>query len=278
MKHFAIFILIITTVLVCIFLPYSPGEYDYFTVALSSIFQFSVFPSLLFIPIGIVWGMLDGVEGRRTNSASKHVIYLKNLSLAILVLIMLAAALGATVLNSNLLGIIILMLAAFVFVKISKKTRSLNTNPVKKIIPYYLIFVPLTLFLIRNAFIEKAKNWSTSYVIAQSGVLVNDIESYKNKYGHYPLSIQSTIEDYKPSIRGVKRFQYEQSGRAYNLYFEQFSDMVGTEEIVMYNKLDEQQMTVHNEDLLRIPSEQIIRGYHLTGNLNEPHWKYFLFD
>ncbi len=51
--------------------------------------------------------------------------------------------------------------------------------------------------------------------------------------------------------------------------------MIGTQEIVMYNKLGEHEMTVHNQDLLRIASENIRRGYHAVADLPNPHWKFF---
>jgi len=54
--------------------------------------------------------------------------------------------------------------------------------------------------------------------------------------------------------------------------------MLGTEEIVMYNKLDEQEMTVHNQDLLRIPYNNISHGHHKVVQLPDQHWKIFYFD
>ncbi len=54
--------------------------------------------------------------------------------------------------------------------------------------------------------------------------------------------------------------------------------MIGTQEIVMYNKLGEHEMTVHNQDLLRIAPENIRRGYHAVAELPNPHWKVFYFD
>ncbi len=77
---------------------------------------------------------------------------------------------------------------------------------------------------------------------------------------------------------GIKRFHYERNGDAYNIYFEQTSDIIGTEEVVMYNKLDVHEMTVHNQDLLRIASENTLRGYHKESDLPQPHWKIFYFD
>jgi hypothetical protein len=143
---------------------------------------------------------------------------------------------------------------------------------------YYFILVPLTVLFIRMTFLEKVKNKSTDFVIKQSVQLIQDIETYKKTNGQYPSSLQSTIEDYKTSVSGIERFHYEPNGDAYNLYFEQFSDMIGTQEIVMYNKLDEHEMTVHNQDLLRIPYNSILHGHHKVIQMPKQHWKIFYFD
>jgi len=55
-------------------------------------------------------------------------------------------------------------------------------------------------------------------------------------------------------------------------------DRIGTQEIVMYNPLDEHEMTVHNQDLLRIAPQNILRGYHEEADLQQLHWKIFYFD
>jgi len=40
------------------------------------------------------------------------------------------------------------------------------------------------------------------------------------------------------------------NGKAYNVYFKQFSDELDAEEIVMYNKLNEHYFTAHSQDIL----------------------------
>ena len=144
--------------------------------------------------------------------------------------------------------------------------------------PYYFIFIPLSIVFIRLTYLEKVKDKTTDFVITQSEQLIHDIEEYKKTNGYYPISLLSTIEDYKPSVSGIQRFHYELNGDAYNLYFEQISNMLGTEEIVMYNKLGEHEMTVHNQDLLRIAPASILRGYHKVADHTRKHWKIFYFD
>jgi hypothetical protein len=277
MKHILLILLIIIVAVTGIFLPFIPGDYDYFAVGLSGIFQFAAFASLFLVPVGLTWWIVNFIKGKTDETSSKHPIYFRKITLAIIAIIILAAALGAFITHNRFSAIIILILGVYVFSK-SRNNMNHQIATYSKVIPYYLFIIPLTVFIIRIAFIEKAKNYTTNFVIKQSEQLIQDIEAYKEANGHYPISLQSTIEDYKPAISGIERFHYELSGDAYNLYFEQISDLIGTQEIVMYNKLDEQEMTVHNQDLLRIAPENIFRGYHKVVELPNPHWKVFYFD
>lgn len=280
MKHCFLIILLISVITTGIFLPYMPGDYDYFAVGLSCICQFAAFISLLLVPVGLTWCIKDFTRKNKNRETVLYPFYLKKIALVITVFIIPAAALGAFASHNRFSAIIILISGVFILIKIHKKIN--NPKSLQSIrysaIPYYFIFIPLAVLYIRTAFIEKVKNQSTAFVIKQSEQLIQDIEAYKNTNGHYPVSLQSTIEDYHTFVSGIPRFQYELHGNAYNLYFEQFSDMIGTQEIVMYNKLDEQQMTVHNQDLLRIPYNNILHGYHKVVQLPDQHWKIFYFD
>ena len=275
MKHIFLISFTIAIIVTGIFLPYVHGDYDNFAAGLSYIFQFGSFASLLLVPTGLIWLMLNISNGRNKQTA-KYPVYFRRTALVITAIIVLAAALGAFASNNRFSAIAILVIGIFVFI-IRKK---INLQPVpNNIMPYYFIVIPLTVLCIRITLLEKAKNNATDFVIKQSAQLIQDIESYKNINGHYPISLLSTIEDYKPLISGIPGFHYELKGNAYNIYFEQISTMLGTEEIVMYNKLDEQEMTVHNQDLLRIPYNNILHGHHKVEQLsNHRHWKIFYFD
>ncbi|MGC4127998.1 MAG: hypothetical protein QM564_00240 [Bergeyella sp.] len=274
MKHIIKILSAIVILFTGIFLPFFHGDYDYFAVGISYIFQFAVFSSLLLVPIGLIWLLLN-ITNRKNKQTVKSPLYLKRAIFVIAIIIILASALGAFASDNRFSAIAILGMGIFLFL-IRKKV---NLHPVpNSIIPYYLIIIPLTVVSIRLAYFEKVKDKSTDFVIQQSEQLIADIEAYKNTNGHYPYSLLSAIEDYHTEVSGIPRFYYEVKGNAYNLYFEQTSNMLGTEEIVMYNKLDEQEMTVHNQDLLRIPYDNIIHGHHKVLELPQKHWKIFLFD
>jgi hypothetical protein len=279
MKHIFLILSTMLIIVTGIFLPYMQGDYDQFAAGLSNIFQFAAFASLLLVPTGLIWCIMDLVNIKNYETA-RHSVYFRKIAFGTTVILVLAAALGAFSSNSRFSAITILGLGVYVLLTIWKKGKDLKTsNSVRyNVTPYYFIFIPLAVLFIRMTFLEKEKNKSTDFVIKQSGQLIQDIEAYKKTNGHYPTSLQSTIEDYKPSISGIQRFHYEPNGDAYNIYFEQVSDVLGTQEIVMYNKLDEQEMTVHNQDLLRIAPGNIRRGYHKVIDLPQQHWKIFYFD
>lgn len=273
MKLFLFILLIIVCIVTGIFLPYIHGDYDYFAIGLSHIFQFAAFASLLLVPIGLIWIILALARRKKTEAMIYSSLF-KRLTLAVSGIIILAAALGSFVSHNRFSAIIILGIGAYFLFKISRGVKALNTSRA----PYYFFFIPLAVVCFRMAFLEKVKNKSTDFVIHQSAALIEDIEAYKRINGHYPISLQSTIEDYKTFVSGIERFHYELNGEAFNLYFEQFSDIIGTQEIVMYNPLDEHEMTVHNQDLLRIDPDHIFRGYHQVVKLPQSNWKAFYFD
>lgn len=276
MKHFFVIVSLIAIILVGIFLPYIHGDYDFFAVGLSYIFQFAAFISLLFVPLGIIWFLLNLIKGKNTEGV-KYPRYIRKSAFVVKVIIVLASALGAFASNNRFSAIIILaigFLTLFIFHKRIKDLYSLPDN----IAPYYFIFIPLSIVFLRLTYLEKVKDNATDFVITQSEQLIQDIEEYKKINGHYPISLLSTIEDYKPLVSGIPRFHYELNGDAYNIYFEQVSNMLGTEEIVMYNKLGEHEMTVHNQDLLRIAPSSISRGYHKVSDHPKKDWKIFYFD
>lgn len=280
MKHLFLIILASCFISLGIFLPYFPGDYDYFATGLSTIIQFAVFASLFLVPIGLLWSSIEIAKSKRIVDSLKLHNYFRKSILAVFVVIILAAALGAFASKSRFVSVIILALGGYIFFKIREKGKELK--PVdsgnKSLTPYYFIFIPLIVLFIRMTFLERVKNISTNIAIKQSEQLMQDIEAYRTANGHYPISLQSTIEDYRPRISGIECFHYEPNGEAYNLYFEQFSHIPGTQEIVMYNKLGEHEMTVHNQDLLRVSPESIRRGYHAVVGLSNPQWKVFFFD
>ncbi|HEU4386253.1 MAG TPA: hypothetical protein VFV34_00550, partial [Blastocatellia bacterium] len=108
------------------------------------------------------------------------------------------------------------------------------------------------------------------------------IEQHRAVHGRYPVSLLSVWRDYSPGVVGIETYQYETHFEGYNLVFEQFTYIIGTREFVVYNPRDEQVVTAHAVDLLRLTPSQLAlerrRGHYEEQLASAPHWKYFRFD
>ena len=65
--HFIRIIVIAILILLLIFLPYLPGDYDASSVTLSGMAQLFGFSSLLFVPIGISWLIYEIIKQKKEN-------------------------------------------------------------------------------------------------------------------------------------------------------------------------------------------------------------------
>jgi len=270
--------------LACIFLPYTPGDYDVLSVTLSTMAQLSTFAALLLVPIGVPWLIYEIAKGKtKDKKHSGKIIYrFAVASLTVSSIVAIAASLGAFVNGSRYLAILILTIYAFILLRLAANLWRIKASDDNQFnaTPLYLIFIPVVVVFVRFTFITRASDFSRNYTIRQSEKFIQDIEAYKSRTGRYPSSLLSLWNDYRPSTIGVKQFHYEPYGNAYNLYFEHFSTAIGVREIVMFNSLDEHEMTSHDSDLLR-PSQEDLnrqRGYISIHQLPQSHWKSFWFD
>ena len=264
-----------------IFLPYLPGDYDASSITLSGMAQLLAFSSLLFVPIGIGWLIYESIKQKKENSTVSNNSYRFAIAaLAVSVLVALITSLGAFANHSLSLAVITILIYVFVFPKIVFRMKQIKNNKSFNLIPVYLVCIPIIVVLIRSLLIVPAIQFSRNYAIKQSEQYIQDIESYNKRNGHYPVSLHSLWNDYRPSVRGIKQYHYEQNGNGYNVYFEQFSNELGVQEIVMYNKFDEHEMTSHDTDLLQLSLEEQNRqrGYLSVHQLPQKNWKFFWFD
>lgn len=281
--HFIRITIITVFILILIFLPYMPGEYDASAITLSSMAQLLGFSGLLFVPIGIAWLIYKIVkQGTKGSQTSNKAYPFAIAALIVSVLVALITALGAFINNSPGLSIITIVVYILIVSKIVSKLKQVKSADNNKFnpTPYYLICIPVLVMVIRFMVIGSATEFSRNFAISQSQKYIQDIEAYFTRNGHYPKSLLSLWSDYDPAIRGIHRFHYEVNGTAYNVYFEQFSNKLGIKEIVMYNKLGEHEMTSHDMDLLQLSVEEQNRqrGYISVHDLPQKHWKYFWFD
>jgi hypothetical protein len=268
----------------CLFLPFLPGEYDGLAAALATMSTlFGVFGLLLVLP-GLPWLLyevrMSRVKDRQAMNSRKEFYFalaatICSLPVAAMVTIGSWVSLGSTA--AVIVGLA--LAASFVWglmprLRRLKHGNASGFNPA----PLYLVILPLVVVIALFAFSNRAKEFSRRRAIDNAQSLIDDIEAYRQRTGKYPESLHSEVEDYKPLLRGIKRFYYEPSGASYNVFFEQYTHVFGTQEFVVYNPQDQQEFTTHNQDLLRIEPSEIFRGYHAVLDAGRPHWKTFLFD
>ena len=253
---------------------------------LSGMAQVLGLAGLLLVPIGVLWLVYD----RATGGSRLGTIPRKGKShwfgfcaLGALLIVGAGVALAAMQAAPSLaIGVIVLWVYAIrravPAVKQLVTNGYIGSNPA----PLYLILVPSVLAIARLAFLESAVEMSRHRTIRGSAQFINAIESYHAAHGRYPLSLESVHHDYDPPTVGVERYRYEPHGQGYNVFFEQLTFPIGTQEFVMYNPRDEHVMIVHNQDLLESAQEQVDREqrFHARAarDAGVRHWKYFWFD
>ena len=179
-----------------------------------------------------------------------------------------------------LLGVVTLALAAYAVFSLRRRIATLRTaRPAWRRAPaLYLLIVPLAVFLVQQALVPRAVEFSRDRAIRNAAPLIADIERYRAARGTYPASLLSVWKDYSPAVIGIEKYHYERSGEAYNLLFEQPAADLATREFVVYNPRDEQVATSHAMDLLQYSPERLerARGYFAVHQTPHAHWKILL--
>ena len=258
-------------------LPFMPGSYDPLAASLSMMARLFGFAGLLLVPIGVLWTASSywrRASGREYTCAMAAVIIWSIISGALSV--------SAFALSGPSLGLATLALAAYAAFTLKRRIarfRSPTPGP-GSAAGLYLLIVPLVVFLLQQAIVRRAVEFSRNRAIRNAAPLIADIERYRAQRNTYPASLLSVWKDYSPSVIGIDRFHYEPSGDAYNLLFEQPAADLATREFVVYNPRDEQVATSHAMALLQSSPERLARarGYFAVHAAPQAHWKYFWFD
>lgn len=267
-----------TTALVLLALwPFLPGPSDNLAVPLSMMAQLLARGGLLLVPVGALW-LVSARRGRTGQTPRGYFIA----AVVAASLVWAVVSLGAAAFGGALMAVGAVTPWAYVLVRVARGTRRPERTPPRRVsaLPFDLVLVPLASLVGQEALIGRASEFSRTRAIRNSERLITEIEQYRSVHGRYPLSLLSLNTDYRPSVIGIKRFQYEPSGEAYNLLFEQRALALDTREIVVYNPRDEQVATSHDSDLLQFTSHDLERrhGYYAVRDTPHPHRKYFLFD
>jgi hypothetical protein len=150
----------------------------------------------------------------------------------------------------------------------------------EKPIAFCLVCVPLILVTFRATVLPRAAGWSRDRAIQHSAALIAEIESFRQRRGHYPISLQSLNPDFPTGVVGIERFHYEPNGEAYNLFFVRPHIALDAAEAVVFNPRDEHHFTSHALDILQYDGEQLDlrRGDRRRTRLAHPHWISILLD
>ena len=284
-RHLALMMVASSLIVACMFYPFLPGNYDGLAVTLSAMAQLFGMAGLLLVPLGAIWLVYEfkmRAANAGTRPGNRTVYWFGLASICASTLVAIVVSLGAAVDNHLSLGLGVIAVWAYVAFRFTAKLKAMRNAEVRTFnpAPIYLVVLPIVAAVFEFTLVGPAAEFSRNRAIDDSGRIIGDIEHYRDAHGHYPQSLQSLWDDYRPSAIGVKRYHYEPNGDYYNLFFEHFAIALDMKEVVMYNKRDEQDFSSHNSDLLLLSPAEVAaqRGHVAVHDASRPHWKYFLFD
>lgn len=146
-----------------------------------------------------------------------------------------------------------------------------------------MVVVPTVVLLGQLILAGPATRMSRDRAIANSSVLLGDLERFRGSFGYYPETLLAVNRDYKPGVIGIEGYDYSRIGNGFNLVFEQprlLVDEPGVREFVVYNPLDEHVMLSHAEWYTSRPAAEVAahQGGFPIRPTEHPHWKSYLFD
>jgi hypothetical protein len=261
-------------------LPYLPGRFDASAATFSLVVQVAGYVSLLMVPLGLAWMV------RRRRSRLWH-----RLTLVVGGLLAFVITIAAVSMNQLALGVM-LGVGAILLIRTAdrrsirtadrrSRTDSAHLDHKENRIPFCLVCVPLILVTFRATVLPRAAGWSRDRAIQHSVALIAEIESFRQRRGHYPVSLQFRNPDFPTGVVGIERFHYEPNGgEAYILFFVRPHVELDAEEAVVFNPRDEHHFTSHALDILQYDGEQLDlrRGDRRRTRLAQPHWISILLD
>jgi hypothetical protein len=262
---------IVLTAVLCLvmILPYLPGRFDASASALSFVVRVGSYVSLLMIPLGLAWM----VSPRRSRLWCRLALGLTGVIASVITF--------STVLANQLAVGVMLGFGAIVLLRTAyRRFRTGLDHGGPQKIPIYLVCIPVILVTFQATVLPYAAAWSRDRAIRHSAPLIDAIESFRQRRGHYPVSLQSLNRDVPTGVVGIERFHYEPNGETYNLFFVRLHNELDAKEVVLFNPRDEHRFTSHELDILQYDGEQLDlrRGDRRRTQLAHRHWISILFD
>lgn len=264
-------VLLVAILCTAMLLPYLPGRFDGSAAALSFLVRIVSYASLILTPVGLAWMIT------RQRSVLWH-----RVTLAMGGIIVLAAAIAAVSVNQLAIGVMVGVCGVAFIRRAHRRTQAdlVRDAEGRNPIPAIIAFTPVFLVLFQAAVLPSIAEWSRDRAIERSAALIAEIESFRRRRGHYPVSLQSLNRDVPTGVVGIERFLYEPNGEAYNLFFIRPHIELDATEVVMFNPRDEHRFTSHELDLLQYDGEHLDlrRGDRRRTRLRQAHWISILFD
>ena len=248
--------------------PFLPGPRNNFSHGISQFAQIIGFIGWPFVPFGLFWLIIEiriknGQQlNRWTNGYYPSVLVLIPIFL-FLPLQMMRALLDGRTFDLWPLAIILSVVAFIIYhiQKLKKKTEY-KFNPA----PLYIVLVPVIALFTSKFAVEKAATLTRETAIVQTEPLIAAIEKYKIEKGEYPENLESLQGKYiqeipKPTIMGMRAYQYEKQNSSFQLTFERLWHWSATE-VVVYNTL----------------GQKVIKGNYENYPTNHSNWWYYLAD
>lgn len=277
MTHFVQACLIVIAILGATFLPFVDGGYDLLAGPLAALAWTLGRVGLLLVPVGGMW-LWESTRNSACTRPRRWLPWVTVGTSAVISLVMMVISFASS--GSLLMAAAATVIVGMVNVRVVRGVRGAMGGPSPRMIPAALAVVPVVILAAQTLLVGPISSSARNRGIANSAPLIAEIEDYRSRHGEYPVSLFSLYGDCKPSIIGVERYYYEPSGDAYNVIFEEPSLEFGMRRFVVYNPRDEQRVTVHELDRLRLDGAALDAdnaGYTLVEPLPQPHWKAFLF-
>lgn len=200
----------------------------------------------LLILIGIIWPIVEirNLRNRNIENPNWRTAYnLAIIATVIITAIYILLLVGVFIQGELVNGSLALVLGALALKRAIAGIKNLRDPSFRQLnpMPFCLLAIPLIAFVTRIYLLEPLSDYSRSYAIERSQLLIASIEDYKNKEGHYPESIQdlegrTLTKIPSPSIMGILNFRYNKINDYYSLSFNQWLELGSLEEIVLYDK------------------------------------------
>lgn len=262
---------LILVLILAMLLPHLPGRYDASAATLSFVIQVASYASLLFVPVGLAWI----VSCRRARLWHRLAFMMAGF-------IVFVTTVAAVAVNNLAFGVILGLVAILGIQAAYLRTPAdlQRVDGPRSSFPLLLVCIPVVLVGFIMVALPRAADWSRDRAIQHSAALIAEIESFHERRGHYPVSLQSLNRDVPTGVVGIERFHYEPNGEAYNLFFVRPAVSLDAQEVVMFNRRGEHRFTSHELDILQYDGEQLDRrrGDRRRTTLDQAHWVSIIFE